>query len=492
MKTKIVLWGTNDQEERILLALELRAEDNKVNIYTFEDRLVTEEFNQKMMKDWRDGLPVEFPEEHNVYERELTITESLLPENLKVERGDLIQRAQTEWHFIVLSAKLNATYQSELDALRDRVHKLEAFDSKAWDSLKQFWAKVQTQVRERNLFREHADALRDNTNVLFAKLKELRSKLDDEFKKLSQANHDDFVGKLEEIENKIKEGLRLQPIFDELKNLQRQFRESKLTREHRSKVWQKLDGAFKTVKEKRFGSKGDDRSPLERIQRRYEGLLAAIEKMERSIGRDKDDLSFQNKKIETTDGQLEVQIRQAKILMIQERIRSKEEKLGEMLQTKTELEKRIEQQKEKEAKRMEKEKLAEAKKAAEAKIAEEIKQAEAARESQSEKLSKAAEAIGANKKSPAAEEVEAAPPKEGLLSAAATAIGEVMQDAVDTVKAVAEVVGDKIEEAVDELKEEVKEFTGTTVEDKEEEVEKSSDLRENSPDLEGKSSDEEE
>ena len=396
MKTKLVLWGSNDQDERMLIALELRSKENKVNIYTFPEPKVTEEFNQKMMQEWRDGNSVEFPEGYASFESELTVTESILPENVKVERGDLVQRAQTEWHFIVLSSKLNATYLSELDQFKEKVDQLERFDQPIWDGLKQFWNKVQEQVKERNLFKEHADSLRDNTNALFAQLKELRSKLDEEFKQKSQENLESFMAKLEGIDQKIKDGLRLQSIFEDLKKLQREFRETKFTKDHRSKVWQKLDGAFKIIKEKRFGAKGDDKSPSERLNRRYDGLLAAIEKMERSIKRDRDDLEFQNRKIARTDGQLEAQIRQAKILMIEERIKSKEEKLGEMQQTKLELEKRIEQQKVKDEKRLEKQKLEEAKKAAEQKIAEEIKNAAAARELDSDKLNKAAEAISDN------------------------------------------------------------------------------------------------
>ncbi|MBI5916581.1 MAG: SUMF1/EgtB/PvdO family nonheme iron enzyme [Bacteroidetes bacterium] len=77
------------------------------------------------------------------------------------------------------------------------------------------------------------------------------------------------------------------------------------------------------------------------IKRRYDGLISAIEKMEQSIGRDKNDLDFQRHKIDTTDGQLEAQIRQAKIVMIEERLSSKEEKLAEMNVTKEGLEKRL-------------------------------------------------------------------------------------------------------------------------------------------------------
>ncbi|NET31082.1 MAG: hypothetical protein F6K19_03665 [Cyanothece sp. SIO1E1] len=483
MKTKLVLWGANAQDERVLIALELLAEENKVKIMTFPESVATEEFSQKMMQEWRNGTPMEMPEDRTEEIRELTVTEGLLPDELKVERGDLIQRAQTEWHFVVLSSKLNQAYQAELDEIKEKIDKLDSFDKNTWDSLKGFWNKVQGQVRDRNLFREHANSLRDNTNALFAQLKELRAKLDEDFQKKSKANVERFSDLLEGVEKKIGEGLSLQPIFDELKDLQRKFREADFTRDHRSKVWQRLDKAFKVVKERRFGAAGDDRSPLERLKRRYDGLLAAIEKMERSIQRDRDDLDFQNRKIATTDGQLEAQIRQAKIKMIEERIRSKEEKLGEMQSTKSELEKRMESQAQKDAKREERQRLEDAKKAAQEKIKAEIK-LKAEERVGDEKIEKAADALSstaepaaeAEGEAPAAEApaAEEEPKKEeSMLQAVATTIGESLEDMTDTVKAVAEVVSDKIEGKVEDVKEkmeEVKEKIEDAVEDLKEKI----------------------
>ena len=76
--------------------------------------------------------------------------------------------------------------------------------------------------------------------------------------------------------------------------------------------------------------------------------MAAIDKMESSVGRDVEELNFQNGKVNTSFGQLEAQIRQAKVAMIEERVRSKKEKLTEMYATKTELDRKMEQLQEKE------------------------------------------------------------------------------------------------------------------------------------------------
>lgn len=445
MKTKLVLWGTDTNEQKVLIAISLRALENKVDIWTFPETIVTEEFGKRLMDEWRIGKELDFPEGNTHLERELSISEGFLPDDLKVSRGDLIQRAQTEWHFAVLSAKLNEAYQTEFSDLKEKIEQLSSYDSSLWESLKVFWNKVQTQVREKNLFREHADNLRDGTNELFTKLKALRSTLDEEFNNLSSEHFEKFNATLEGIEKRISEGMNLTVIFDELKKIQREFKDTKFNKEHRSKLWQKIDDSFKAVKEKRFGSNAyNESTPLDRVQRRYNGLLSAIEKMERSIQRDKDDLAFQTRRVEKSEGQLEAQIRQAKIKMIDERVRSKEEKLSDMLKTKAELESKIENLKAKAAKQKE---MDDAKKAAKEKIATQIKTAEESRSGDDEeKLKKAAEAIKDKKEEKGGE---------SLLGAIGTTMSETLEDVVDTIKAVAEVVGDKIEEKVEEIREDI-------------------------------------
>ena len=499
MKSKLVLWGANAQDEKLMIAISLRVEDNKVDIYTFAESVATEDFYQKMMKEWRDGTDFEMPE-HTHIERELSVTESLLPDDLKVERTDVVQRAQTEWHFLVLSAKLNQSYADRLEELKALVAKLEKYDQGVWDSLKEFWGKVQEQVRERNLVREHADKLRDNTNSLFTDMKALRAKMDEEFERISKDGHDKFIEALDEIGKKVESGTRLAPIFEELKNLQRQFKNTKLTRGHRNKIWEKLDGMFKEVKRRRFGDQAttEGNSPLQRIQRRHNGLINAINRMESSIRRDKSDLDYQRHKIETTSGQLEAQIRQAKLKMIEERVQSKEVKLEDMLKTKIELEGRIEKLTAQEARRK-----AEAE--AKAKIAAKAKANAEVTKENAKKLAAAAEQISEGKKEapkakteepekpvaaaePVSEEEKEAPeakPEEtegveteekkddSVLGAISATLGESLTDVVDTVKAVASVVADKVEDAIEEVKEDLKEMVDNDDDDdKKEETKK--------------------
>ncbi|MBR9921842.1 MAG: phage tail tape measure protein [Bacteroidetes bacterium] len=451
MKTKLVFWGSNEKEEKILVGISLRAADNKIDIYTFPEEKVTDAFHDQMMEEWRLGKEVEFPEGHQHQERDLNASESLLPDSIKAMKTDLIKRAQTEWQFVVLSEKLHKAYETELNDLQERVEKLESFDKGVWDNLKEFWDKVQGQARERNLFWEHANKLRDNVNDLFGRLKDMRSKLDEEFRNKSKDNLDQLGTALEELEERIKEGSRMRSVFNDLKKMQKAFWDAEMTREHRQKMRKRINAAFKKVKEKRFGeSSANDQDALQRITRRYDGLLGAIDKMERSMERDKKDFKFQERRIEDSDGQLEAQIRQAKIKMIEERLKSKQDKLSEMHKTREQLEDRIKKIKEREERRQ---KTEDAKKAAKDKIAQEMQKRSP--EVDSEKLEEAAEKINKTRKKKDQEEEKKKKP-ESLLDAVGTTLGEALEDVVDTVKAVAEVVGDRIEEKVDDFKESLK------------------------------------
>ena len=244
MKSRIVLWGETDEDKKVLIALELIADQNEVKITSFPEEIATEVFYNEMMDKWRTGKELEFPKGHDTLSRPLSMTEDLLPENLRVERTDLIARAKTEWHFAVLSSKLYQMYKNELEEYKERLGKLVNYDQGLWDDLREFWKKVQNQATDRNLFREHINDLKKDTNKIFDDLKEKKSILNEEFKKTSQELVSKFNERLEVMEEKIEKGLGLKPIFEELKKLQSEFKQEKMTHGDKRRVWDRIDKTF--------------------------------------------------------------------------------------------------------------------------------------------------------------------------------------------------------------------------------------------------------
>jgi DNA repair exonuclease SbcCD ATPase subunit len=277
-------------------------------------------------------------------------------------------------------------------------------------------------------------------------LKEKRKELDQKFNENSSSIKANFMNALQDINDKISKGMSLHPIFEELKNLQNDFKKATMTLSDKRNVWDKLDAAFKVVKEKRFGSKegksSDQNNVKDRLNNRYNGLLTAISKMEQSIDFDKKDIDFQTKKMDGQVGQLELQIRQAKLKMIEERIQSKQAKLADMVATKLELEQRKEKIEKSEAARAEKE---EAKKVIQDKIAAEIKAASDSRTDNADDLEKAAQKIAESKQR------KGKPKDDSILDTLQSNISETVEDVVDTVKAVSSVIGDKIGDLVDDI-----------------------------------------
>lgn len=419
MRTRLVIWGTNKEEQRVLLAIALHAEENKVSIWSIPEASISEDYFNQMMSHWREGMDMEIPSTAELRTIELTMADTILPEDLRVEKSDVIQRAQLEWHFIVLSTKLYKNFKTELEDLQDKIKRLEEFDQSLWDELRQFWSNVQQHIIDKNILKDHSDSLKEKTNALFEELKKLRKAQQSTVNQKSREIAAGFLEKLGEIDSKISNGAVLKPLFDGLIELQNQLKKQDLTKKDREQVLSKINECFKTIREKREhlqSTKGQGESHLQNLDKRFEGLLTAIKRIQQSIEFEEKNIFFENKRIANTDGQLEAQIRVAKIKMIEERLKSKQTKLAELLETKTKLESlqdKLKKREEKDKKRSERrQQVEEEKKKVIAQIAEEIhQQQESIPEAVQEKLHKAAEDIQATKKvrRKKVQEVEAEP-----------------------------------------------------------------------------------
>lgn len=374
MQTRLVLWGENSAEEKILIALDLKEDKNEVEMWTFPHKEVTEDFFQLMMNEWRFGHEVSFPETSQRKSLEINLSEDLLPSDIKVSNTDLIHRAKTEWQFVIASNKMFKTYHAEIEDLQDKVNAMDTFSDSVWEEMKAYWKKVLKQIKDKNLYGQHADTLRKKTDEIFDALKELRKNRDAAFRDESESRAQKFFDALDEVEERVEKGLGLKPIFEELKEIQRNFRDTDMIRSHKNKVYKRIDNLFKRVKKERFGENASNFSPVDKMKNRYDGLLNAIKKMKKSIERDEKDLYYEGKRKDSSQGQLEEQLREAKLAMIEERINSKRNKLEDMHKTRESIESRLKRQIVKDQQKEEQKELEEAKKRAAEKIQKSIKE----------------------------------------------------------------------------------------------------------------------
>ena len=332
------------EPQTALLTLELVPENNEVHVRLLQDDLATDENLQVLQEAWPKGELPSFLAEVPAKVYQLSATEPMFPafEDLSFE-GFEEERQRHEWLLLVLSEKLFQTYRSELDELQDRIEAMDTYDRNIWDELRAFQNKVQEQHKSRNLSNEKNEQLRGQINPLFTRLKELRAEEDSRL----QAASSELLDKLNEELGRIETVLYgpnpyLNSVFNDLREVQKSYRAQSLPRSSRNEIWDRIDKAFKFLKEKRAQNQQNAGQADQRLGKRIEGLKEAIARMVQSIERDERDLSFQSRRADSsTANQLEAQLAEVRIKLVKDRVESKNEKLADMRKTLQELEQRL-------------------------------------------------------------------------------------------------------------------------------------------------------
>ncbi|MGB1205245.1 MAG: hypothetical protein ACPG5B_06340 [Chitinophagales bacterium] len=341
MKDKIVFWGTNENDADILVLLRLRAEDNKVDLWTFPKEELDQEFVLEMFKDW-DNIDIEnLPTASSHIEQNMS-EPSLLPDHIKTTETELVNRAEKEWYVRVLSIKLSQKIEEEVEQLYQQVQNMLEYDKDIWNLTKSFWDKINMHYQDHDLTKEHASKLRDKINSTFDKLKRLRKTSNEKFETEAKANFEALQQHIQDLIDSLAKPGNLNGLFERLKNLQNDSNTLKLTRNMRNALRERFNEAFAAIRQERKNSYS------RKLEGRMNGLKNAIAKMQQSLDRDHGSLKFQHSRIQSTQGQLEAKLRQAKIQMIEARISSKEEKLEDMFLTMETLTKQVEQERAKE------------------------------------------------------------------------------------------------------------------------------------------------
>ena len=334
MKDRIVIWGTDEKEQDILVAIRLLHHEDTIKIWTFPKEGLDKDFAEKLFENWEEGLEDKFPQPHQSISRGIT-EENLLPDNIKTKKSDVIRIAEQEWRVRVLSYRLYQHIKEQVQQLDIRAANLTMFSKDVWEEAKDVSRSIKENTLDRNIKREQTTELRNALDPVFDKLKKLQEGEHNKFLAASQANLEGLQAKIDAVIATLEKNNNGKKAFEDLKVIQQEVKGIELITKHHYALRSSFNKAFETVKEKRKASFSN------KIGKRVEGLKSAIGKMEASIKRDKDSSVYQTSKLsrdKTT--QLEYQLRSAKIKLIDDRVESKQVKLNDMYLTLKDLEKK--------------------------------------------------------------------------------------------------------------------------------------------------------
>ncbi|MFN9321800.1 MAG: hypothetical protein ACK58Q_14560, partial [Chitinophagales bacterium] len=274
------------------------------------------------------GEEVQFPETITTENRSFT-EESLLPDNIKIEgKSGAIRQLQNEWSYLLLNAKLFEQFNAQLEDIKIKAAELKGFSSELFDEAKEFWEKVLEYKKEREISQEKLAYFKEEINGVCVHLNKLKESLLKEKDAASEKIREEFSVTLASIDARLEEhGVHFKTIMEELKVLQTKLRGEDIKRDIKNILFDDIQARYDKIKVRREEVLGGVNNS------RIDGLTQALERTQKSLNMDVRDLDFNTKKLNSVDSKLELQLREAKIKVLKDRISSKEEKVADIQKT---------------------------------------------------------------------------------------------------------------------------------------------------------------
>lgn len=327
-KNKFATRALNAKDEAILVTMELHLDSMDITIKHFPIGSSANEEIDGIISKWNSGEPITFPE-GTIEEKRAFTDESLLPDSIKIDgKSGAIRQLQNEWSYLLLNSKLFEQFNTELDMIKQKAGEVKAFSHELFDEAKEFWEKILEYKKEREISQDKLNFFKEEINGVFDHLKFLKESMLKEKDEFSEKIKEEYTEKIKEIESKLEAGgVHFKSIIDELKSLQVKLRSSDVKRDIKNVLFDNLQSTFEKVKTKRDETLGGANNS------RISGLQTVLERIEKTLNMDKKDLEFNLKKLDVVNNKLELQLREAKINVLRDRIGSKEEKIADISMT---------------------------------------------------------------------------------------------------------------------------------------------------------------
>lgn len=347
MNTRLVLWGEIGTDRKALIALFLDEPTTKIHIYAFPKEEVSKEIQDQLFVEWKNGGEFTFPESAHHWEIDAN-SDTILPEEVKPERVDLVLQSQHKWSKKLMSAKINQMLADETQLLEEQANVISDYDKSLWDKTKTQWEKIASYQKKNEITWEQTTVLKEKINGIFDALKAM--------KRLNTENEDQansvftkqIQKRIEDLQSKLIYSDQWKHIFDELKKIQNEIKDVTMRWSVKKNIYASINQIFDDLRKYR------STETVTKTQNRIVQLKQILDGLKDSIARDTDNLNMQIEKMQHyTRGKLGVDEIKNRFNYLTDRIKDKEKKADGIKDTIKQLEKEIEKEKQEQTEREE-------------------------------------------------------------------------------------------------------------------------------------------
>lgn len=338
MQQRIVTWGEIGTDLKALITIELDEANANIIINAFPKEKVSKELQDAIFNEWKNGGNFQFPE--TTYQWTVDAQQdNILPNNIRVDRPILITEAQSLWSRKLMSAKLNQLLNEEVALLNQQLEGLKEFEQSLWDKAKTQWDKIADYQKKAEISWEQTTILKDKINLIFDSLKALKriNHEGDEEKTLQISKA--FNKVIDELEDKLIYPDEWNNIFNELKKIQTNLKESPIKWSAKRKLQNKINDIYAALKKYR------STEFINKSKARIKQLNQILSGFKENIERDKENYKMQVEKMQHyTRGKLTEAELQERFSHLFDRIKSKEEKIKNISKTINDIERDIQKE----------------------------------------------------------------------------------------------------------------------------------------------------
>jgi chromosome segregation ATPase len=333
MQQRIVMWGEIGTDNKALVTIQLLENDAKIIINAFPKDIVTKELQDKIFVEWKNGGEIEFPETTFQWTIDAN-QDNILPENVKVERPELITQIQHKWSRKIMSAKVMQLLTDETEHILQSIDSIQNYDQKLWDKAKQQWDKIADYQKKGEITWEQTTLLKEKINLVFDALKAVKRITSEHDVEQSRILSKNFEATIEQLQNKLIYPDEWKHIFEELKKIQEELKEAPIRWNSKKNLYDKINSIYDDLKKYRATEN------INKSKSRIKQLNQILSGIYESINREKDNYEMQVEKMQHyTRGRVQLDEIKNRFSYILDRIKEKENKAENIKKTIAEVEK---------------------------------------------------------------------------------------------------------------------------------------------------------